>query len=111
MTIEFENGLNDIKTTLVDYHDRQEKKLNQLWAAVGRSGGYAADANGMENDRELRSFLREGVVQRRCHRRMNQVPIWYHSPFRIKFNNGKYCMVDFVVCPAIHAYQQMHLNC
>ncbi len=61
MTIEFENGLNDIKTTLVDYHDRQEKKLNQLWAAVGRSGTYVADANDMENDRELRSFLREGI--------------------------------------------------
>ncbi len=61
MTNEFENGLNEIKTTLIDYHDRQEKKLNQLWAAVGRSGGYTADANGMENDRELRSFLREGV--------------------------------------------------
>lgn len=58
---EFLNDLNDIKTSVADFHDRQEKKLNQLWTAVGRMGESAEEATSTLNDHALRGFMRSGL--------------------------------------------------
>ncbi|MDP3372562.1 MAG: phage major capsid protein [Candidatus Paracaedibacteraceae bacterium] len=57
---EFINDLSDIKTSVADFHDRQEKKLNQLWTAVGRMGESKMDTTTVEDD-ALRGFMRSGL--------------------------------------------------
>lgn len=61
-------NLSDIKTCVADFHDRQEKKLNQLWTAVGRMGGASADGSpnscstdARSEDVALRSFMKSGL--------------------------------------------------
>ncbi|MES2252824.1 MAG: phage major capsid protein [Pseudomonadota bacterium] len=73
---EFDKDIVEIKQCVIDFKDRQEKKLNQMWATVGRSAGaqnglvsenrmngIASDFGGIgqESDPELRGFMRNGL--------------------------------------------------
>ncbi len=73
---EFDKDLGQIKSCVSDFCDRQEKKLNQLWTAVGRSAGASVGVNnksflkgipgdfggiGHESDPALRGFMRNGM--------------------------------------------------
>eukprot|EP01035_Chromulina_nebulosa_P020363 gene20363-26429_t len=83
-SIPLTEDLGDIKTSVADYHERQEKKIKQLWTAVGRMGGGLADttADGRlqryrtdsvtsfdhgaafdhnAGDPDLKSFMRSGI--------------------------------------------------
>lgn len=57
---EFDNDVSEIKSSVVDFCDRQEKKLNQLWTAVGRTGIVVSDVATVKNDPELRGFMKTG---------------------------------------------------
>ena len=58
---EFDKDVSEIKSSVVDFCDRQEKKLNQLWTAVGRTGIVVSDSATVKNDPELRGFMKCGL--------------------------------------------------
>jgi len=73
---EFDKNLGEIKQCVIDFKERQEKKLNQMWATVGRSSGTEGtlqgenrsqgimrdfNGNGDDSDPELRGFMRTGL--------------------------------------------------
>ena len=58
---EFDKDVSEIKSSVVDFCDRQEKKLNQLWTAVGRTGIVVSDTDTVKNDPELRGFMKSGL--------------------------------------------------
>lgn len=58
---EFDKDVSEIKSSVVDFCNRQEKKLNQLWTAVGRTGIVVSDKATIDNDPELRGFMKSGL--------------------------------------------------
>ena len=57
---EFDKDLVEIKQCVIDFKDRQEKKLNQMWAAMGRGSDVGAGV-ATEGDAALRGFMRNGL--------------------------------------------------
>ena len=58
---EFDKDVSEIKLAVEDFHHRQEKKLNQLWTAVGRTGVVVSKVDSVKNDPELRGFMKSGL--------------------------------------------------